>query len=888
MAQSVLVDRRNYAELKDQLIHRMQEAPLVGIDTETHNKNAHAGIIEFRKNNDMKAQDYRRITVTGLSIYPDLGAEEDNAIAFYFNLNHSDIENRLLWSEVQEILDAKRAEVSWIAHNAVYEITVLKAAYGYDLPNIICTLQMAVSAWGPDEYNHQEYMNANFGDMKDLFFDANTLFADYNRNEGRDKQTPAQGELLSKVLGKSSVAKFSYNGVIQELAYSYGLKKLVLKHFGHQMQSFEETLEDGDSDHMGELTGDQVKDYGAEDAYWAVRLFYKIYQYMQVNCPESIPAFFNQENPMVQVFANIRLEGMKVNVPAIESRRGIERHNFAVAIRKLKAEVRSLLPFPAQLNEKLVKYDKWYAGKGQEYRDRLTEWAMSPDDADDFKQVCQVSSPVSNAWAGKKCDGISIGHYYQTRLLMYDLTDSTPITSKGKTQSDAEARGAMRERFSMRINNAKKAAEPDPMLPRLESCNRMLGLMGEMASIEQRMKLYLTPYTLLTDPETGRMYPDVSSMLATRRMASSNPNVMQLAKRGESTYVRGFYVPDEDDHVFVSLDWSQIELVLIGEFSGDPEFAKAYGQLPYEDLHLGAAADVLGVVIDGVTAELLKNLHKLPESEIPSGLLIKPNGEKLTPDKAKKFWRTEVGKGSNFNYWYSGALSTVGEKLGWTSDQMWKATEAYRQRFAVAEAWRVGEIQEAKWTGYVKLPDGHRRTRWEVTNDWANVTNRMFESYANNNMLGVYKFGQEIMRAVQTRAGNQLVNAKIQGSSATLAKRSIISIIKEVKAQGLRATFKMPIHDELLFSVHRDDVVEFLHLARSIMTNHPEIVKNLKIYCTAAVGLTFEPFHKETVKFGQIELDELPDILGFEEGTIANDDQVEQIVDFLFEQRAAA
>lgn len=885
MSITVLVDRRNYNDLKDDLIKIVASGKVIGLDTETHNKNAHEGIKEFRKNKETKAFDYRRKVVTGLSIFPDLDKPEDEAVSYYFNLNHADEDNRLTWNEVKEILDAKPAETSWVAHNAVYEIVVLKLTYDYDLPNIIDTLQMAVSAWGPDEYNHDEYIKMQMGAMTELFVDAERIFGDFDRSAGKDKMTPQQGEFLAKVLGKSSTSTFSYNGIIQSISYSYGLKKIVRMMFNHQMQSFDETLEDGDADHMGELTGEQVKDYGAEDAYWAVRVFYGILDYMAKNCPEAIQTFFDQENPMTKVFAQILMDGMNVNSTAVEERRAIERHNFAVKLRELKAEAKVLLPFKEELNEKLAKHDKWYADKGEEYRKRLVAWIDSADEEDDFKQCIQVSSPVSNAWLGKKSLGISIGHYYQTRLLMYDLTQSTPITSKGKTQSDAESRGTLRERFATRIKQEQDAEA----LERLKHCDKLLELMGELASIEQRMKLYLTPYTLLTDPETHRMYPQVSSMLATRRMASSNPNVMQLAKRGESTYVRGFYLPDQDDHVFVSIDWSQVELVLVGEFSGDPEFKKAYGQIPYQDLHLGAAADVLGIVIEGVTPELLINMHK-PEwaDKIPPALLIKPNGEKLTPDKAKKFWRTEVGKGSNFNYWYSGALSTVGEKLGWTSDQMWKATEAYRQRFAVAEQWRQGTITDAQWSGYVMLPDGHRRTRWEVTHEWANVTNKIFETYGNQGLKGIYKFGQEIIRAVKTRAGNQLVNAKIQGTSATLAKRSILKIKKACEEQGIRATFKMPIHDELLFSVHRDDVVKFLHVAKAIMCDHPDIVKSLKLYCTAAVGLTFEPFHKEKVKFGQIELDELPDILGFEEGTVANDDQIKQVVDFLFEQRKAS
>lgn len=100
-----------------------------------------------------------------------------------------------------------------------------------------------------------------------------------------------------------------------------------------------------------------------------------------------------------------------------------------------------------------------------------------------------------------------------------------------------------------------------------------------------------------------------------------------------------------------------------------------------------------------------KGLHKMDVKDIPAKLLVKPNGETMSPDAAKKFWRTEIGKGSNFNYWYSGALSTVGDKMGWTSDQMWKATEKYRQRFPVAEEWRTNTILAGRNDGFIQLPD---------------------------------------------------------------------------------------------------------------------------------------------------------------------------------------
>lgn len=879
MIKSLLIDNRNFDKEAPQIIEKIKSASLIGFDIETEDSRAHDGIKKFRGKDGAKAFDLRRTVVCGFSLYAD-----NDDTAYYVNLNHKDKENIISWEQAKTLLDAKRDSAYFVCHNAPFEITNMKACLDYDLPEVICTLQMAVSAYGPDEYDHDAFVKQNFGGITTLFADAEKLFKSYDPYGGREKMTFSQNELLGKVLAKTSDAHHSYNGLIKELSYSYGLKKMVKKFFGFDMVTFKECL--GDAAHMGELTGDETCSYGADDSYWAIRLYHHLHDYILETNPSVMSTFFTQENPMIHVYSDIRLEGLKVNHANIEKRRQLERSNYAQKLRETKAVVKELLPFPVALNEKLAKYNKWYEDKYEAQRQQVIDWAKSPDCESDYDQCCQVSSPVTNAWAGEKVSDFSIGHYYKTRLFMYDLTESTPIVQKGKVQSDGEARGKLKERLELRLKNSIKDND-DKMIKKLENSIKLLDLMNDIASIEQRMKLYLTPYSLLTDPETNRMYPQVSSQLATRRMASSNPNPMQLSKRGESTYVRGFYIPDEDDHIFISIDWSQIELVLIGEFSGDPEFRKAYGEIPYNDLHLGAAADVLGVVIEGVTPELLKNLATTPDELIPPKLLIKPSGEKLEKEKATKYWRTEVGKGSNFNYWYSGALSTVGEKLGWSPDQMWAATDAYRKRFAVAESWRVGTIDRAKWDGYVVLPDHHRRTRWEITHEWASICNRMLEQYQNMGYEGTYKFGCEILRGVRTRAGNQLVNALIQGTSATLAKRSILAARQEIEKLGLRARFKLPIHDELLFSVHREDAIAFLHMIKPIMCNHPDIINSLRVHTTASIGLNFEPFDEEKVPLGQVEIDEAPPIIGFQKDSVLNDNEISTLIDHLFEERAS-
>lgn len=894
-----LVDRRNYDSLKERILSELSGCTLMGFDLETEDTNAHNGIKQLRKEDDEGNKtgnkvvfDWNRMTVTGMSMAPDNTSE-----VYYFNLAHADIENRLTWEEVKIFLDAVNESCSLICHKAPFEITVMANSLGYKLKNVICTLQMAVSAYGPDEYDISQYPYTNLGDIPTLFSQARELFGtQLNSDDDSDEDieetksnrlNPKQQELLGKVIGKESKASYSYNGLNKSLAYGYDLKSAVKSWFGYQMTTYEECL--NGKRNMGELTGDEVVSYGADDAFWALELFYKLYAFMETRNPESVKVFFEQENPMIYVFSDVCRSGMKVNHQAIEARRAVERKAFADCVRKMKACVKALLPFPIEPDERLMKYEKWYYGlkkdgsKGPKdyefYRQRLIEWAESPDSPDDFVQSCQVSSPVSNQWAGGKNSGLSIGHYFQSRLMMYDLCQVPAIVYKGKISSDSDCRGEVRDKIANKI-----VEEPDKA-DFYKAADELIKTMGELTSIEQRMKLYITPYLCLTDPDTGRMYPELTSMLATRRMACSNPNAMQLAKRGESTYVRGFYLPDSKDEVLVSLDWSQIELVLIGEFSGDPEFKKAYGQLPYSDLHLGAAADVLSVVIPEVTEEMMNNMHNMTEAELPPKLLIKPNGESLSPAKAKKFWRTEVGKGSNFNYWYSGALSSVGEKMGWSPNQMWEATERYRERFPVAEAWRVNLIEDARMTGFVQLPDGHRRYRYEATYEWQNITRRMFQAYQDE---GVTAFGNETIRAIKSRSGNQLVNALIQGSCATLAKRSILSINQKLKETDIRARFKMPVHDELLYSVHKDDVVKFIKLAKSVMCDHPDIIKTLKIDATASVGLTFEPFSEDSAPIGQIEVDEAPACLGFGDGVKLTDEQIEETVKYLFDHAEVA
>lgn len=235
----------------------------------------------------------------------------------------------------------------------------------------------------------------------------------------------------------------------------------------------------------------------------------------------------------------------------------------------------------------------------------------------------------------------------------------------------------------------------------------------------------------------------------------------------------------------------------------------------------------------------------------------------------------------NFGYWYSGALGTVAKVRGWSSEEMWEFTEIYRGIFAVAEQWRLDTIQTARQQGYVELPDFLRRDRFEATREWAEVMRNKLAPYH------VPGFADLMISKIQNRAGNQAVNAMVQGLCATLAKRKILKLRKMIAAKGYRARLWLLVHDELVCSVHKDDAIAFMFDLYALMIEGEGIFKEVKLDSSLAIGRNFQPFDAKECPQGQIELMELNKGLtcvGEDRwGQKATRDEMGKVLEYLFE-----
>jgi DNA polymerase-1 len=103
----------------------------------------------------------------------------------------------------------------------------------------------------------------------------------------------------------------------------------------------------------------------------------------------------------------------------------------------------------------------------------------------------------------------------------------------------------------------------------------------------------------LINPKTGRLHADFRQIGApTGRFACTNPNIQQVPHAVE---YRRCFMGHPNGRTLVIADYSQIELRILAEFSGDQAFMDAFRS--GADLHKVTAAQVFGVSQDQVTKD---------------------------------------------------------------------------------------------------------------------------------------------------------------------------------------------------------------------------------------------------------------------------------------------
>ena len=258
-------------------------------------------------------------------------------------------------------------------------------------------------------------------------------------------------------------------------------------------------------------------------------------------------------------------------------------------------------------------------------------------------------------------------------------------------------------------------------------------------------------------PETGRVHTSYSQTGAvTGRLSSSNPNLQNIPIRTElGRHVRRGFVADPGN-VFISLDYSQIELRIVAHMANDAAMLNAFraGQ----DIHAATAAAIYGVPLAEVTKEQRRH-----------------------------------AKAINFGLIYGMSAFGLTRSTGLTLSQSQDFVEAYFKQFPAVKNYLDGIRHSARTSGYVETMLGRRR---------------YFPALKST-----------LNQALRNREEREAINAPIQGTAADIMKITMIKIPPAIAQAGLQGRMLLQVHDELVIECPRAELKETVQVAREIMEN---------------------------------------------------------------------
>lgn len=310
-------------------------------------------------------------------------------------------------------------------------------------------------------------------------------------------------------------------------------------------------------------------------------------------------------------------------------------------------------------------------------------------------------------------------------------------------------------------NKAKKSktgqySTSEEVLLALKPKHPVVGMILAYRELKKLISTYIAALPTYINPQTGKIHTTYNqTVTATGRLSSSNPNLQNLPIRSErGQLIRQAVIPD-DGCLFLSADYSQIELRLMAHFSQDPHMVEAFRS--GQDVHAATAAKIFGVPI-----------------------------EEVTKDQRRQ------AKTANFGIIYGISAFGLAQQLDCSRAEAKALIDGYFAAFPGVIDYIERQKQLAREQGYAVTLFGRKRYLPDILSHNATV-----RSFAERNA----------------------VNSPIQGTAADIIKMAMVTIHRRLKEEGLRAQMIMQVHDELNFNVPVNEVDRVREIVVSEMQN---------------------------------------------------------------------
>lgn len=275
-------------------------------------------------------------------------------------------------------------------------------------------------------------------------------------------------------------------------------------------------------------------------------------------------------------------------------------------------------------------------------------------------------------------------------------------------------------------------------LEKMRSKHPIIDKILEQRGLKKLLGTYIDAFPLLINERTGKIHTSFNqTVAATGRLSSTNPNLQNIPIRDErGKEMRKVFIPDADC-IFVSSDYSQIELRIMAHLSGDTNMVEAFSK--GQDIHAATAAKIFKIPIEEVTGDMRR--------------------------KAKT---------ANFGIIYGITPFGLSERLNIPRGEAKELIDEYFTTFPGVKRYMDECITNARVKGYVETIYGRKRYLPDI-----NSRNATVRGYAERNAI----------------------NAPIQGSAADIIKVAMIRIFDKLQQEKLQSKMILQVHDELNFNV---------------------------------------------------------------------------------------
>lgn len=261
--------------------------------------------------------------------------------------------------------------------------------------------------------------------------------------------------------------------------------------------------------------------------------------------------------------------------------------------------------------------------------------------------------------------------------------------------------------------------------------------------------------SILSDGKIHTRY--VQDLTQTGRLSSVDPNLQNIPVRLEQgRLIRKAFVPEWEDSLLLSSDYSQIELRVLAHISADEHLIEAFKQ--GADIHTSTAMRVFGI--------------KEPED--------------VTPNDRRN------AKAVNFGVVYGISDFGLANNLGISRKDARSYIDTYFERYPGIKQYMEQVVREARDKGYVETLFHRRRAIPDINS-------------RNFNVRGF--------------AERTAINSPIQGSAADILKIAMIRLDAALEEKKLRTRMLLQVHDEIVLEVPNSELADVQQLVKSIMEN---------------------------------------------------------------------